>query len=121
MLAHLCRYEIARRMHLESSFNATFGAWWRSQPSPDELLAPETFPEELLEELQDQDLQGRVKEAQDVGRLYWEGGFEGVQPLNEVIAPAHMTLDTFLYLMGLVRFSLALCSEAAPPLRNGPP
>lgn len=102
-------YEIARRMHTDSSFNATFGAWWASQ-----LLAPETFTEELLEELQDPDLQERVKEAQHIGSYYWEGGFEGTQPLNEVIAPAHMTLDTFLYIMGLVNHLEALCLRGLP-------
>ena len=45
-------YELLVRMHTDPSFNATYAAWWASQPGPDSVLVPESLSQEQLSMLQ---------------------------------------------------------------------
>lgn len=47
-------------MHVEPGFNATYAAWWASQPPPADVLSPEMVMQDIVAQLQSPWLVGRA-------------------------------------------------------------
>ena len=101
-IRQLKTYQLIVKMHQETGFNRTYTLWWETQPSLDDILVPEMLTEEQRPMLQSDSLSNYVRELRSYAWKVFNGDFDGLPRLNEVIAPGTIDFDTFLWINGLV-------------------
>lgn len=95
-------------MHNDADFNTTYGLFWSTQPTPEDVFAPETYSDLHIKELQSKFSKSHTKGMKRVTIQYYNGSYDEdneakfSKPINKVIAPHSVDVDTFLYLSALV-------------------
>jgi hypothetical protein len=102
-------YEILYRMHVDRKFNETHGLWIATQPGPDNVFGPETWTTSQASALQSPWLADLSTAMKELAALHYNGQYLEDDrgrfqiPLNDAIAPDHVTLDQFMYTTALVQ------------------
>lgn len=115
-------------MYTDPGFNKTYGLFWSTQPSPEDVLSAEVFTDLHMSELQSEFSREHAYEMREHTLKYYNGTIDdnddedppepktpppgGVDQdgeerpkykhINDVIAPHSITPDTFLYVSSLI-------------------
>ncbi|GAB4821250.1 hypothetical protein N2152v2_008296 [Parachlorella kessleri] len=95
-------YELLVRLHTEPGFNKTKKPWWDTLPTPDQVLCTELLSEQDLDVLQSSWLTRHAANMRQLADDFYNGRSGRGKPLNDVIAPASVSFETFLYVSALV-------------------